>query len=118
MSGASPKPSRGQALREKHAAKLKEAKELAALYRQVYKRDQYRCVACHRSVVVGAIDDFKRAHPHHVKPRSLHPNSPQLHTTENVTTLCNLCHADVGDRTLVIRGNADLGVEIRREGVA
>lgn len=106
------KPSRGQALRAKHAAKIAEARELAALYRSVYKRDGYRCVVCHRHVVVGSPDELKRAHPHHIVPRS--KPSPETHTTANVCTICPFCHADVGDRTLVIRGNADLGLEIRR----
>lgn len=112
------KPSRRAALRAKHAPKLAAARERTALYRAVYKRDQYRCVVCKRPVVVGAVDELKRAHPHHIKPRSLYPKDPELHTTANVCTICPFCHADVGDRTLVIRGNADLGVEIRREGVA
>lgn len=112
------KPSRGQALRAKYAAKIAEARELAALYRQVYKRDQYQCVVCHRHVVVGSPEELKRAHPHHIRPRSLNPKSPDLHTSQNVCCLCAFCHADVGDRTLVIRGNADLGVSFKREGVA
>jgi 5-methylcytosine-specific restriction endonuclease McrA len=109
---ALPKPSKGAALRAKHAAKIAEARALAALYRAVYKRDGYRCVACRRPVVVGSPDPFKRAHPHHIIRRS-NP-SPDTHTSANVTTLCVFCHADVGDRTLVIRGNADLGVSIER----
>lgn len=117
MSPASPKPSRGQALRAKHAAKIAEARELAALYRSVYKRDQYRCVVCHRHVVVGAVDELKRAHPHHIRPRSV-ADKAEKHTSANVCTVCPWCHADVGDRTLVIRGNADLGVSFKREGVA
>jgi len=109
---AFPKPSRGAALRAKHAAKLAVARALAALYRFVYKRDGYRCVACGRHVVVGSPDELKRAHPHHIVRRS-NP-SPETHTTGNVCCLCPFCHADVGDRTLVITGNADTGLDIRR----
>lgn len=111
------KPSKGAALRAKHAAKLAEARALADLYRAVYKRDGYRCVACRRHVVVGSPDELKRAHPHHIVFRSQVPARQQL-TTAAICTLCPFCHADVHDRTLVIRGNADLGLEIRREGVA
>jgi len=107
------KPSRGQALRAKHAAKLAEARELAALYRYVYRRDQYRCVACTRRVVVGSPNELTRAHPHHIRPRSLADKAVK-HTTANVCTVCPFCHADIGDRTLLIDGNADTGLEIRR----
>ena len=106
------KPSRGQALRAKHAAKLEEARQLAALYRAVYKRDGYRCVVCHRHVVVGSPEELKRAHPHHITPRSLAKRL--VLTLSNVVTVCPFCHADIGDRTLVIEGNADTGLQIRR----
>jgi 5-methylcytosine-specific restriction endonuclease McrA len=106
------KPRHGDRLRAKYAAKIAEARALADLYKAVYKRDGYRCVACKRHVVVGSVDELKRAHPHHIVRRS--DPSPDTHTTGNVCCLCAFCHADVGDRTLIIRGNADLGLSIWR----
>lgn len=110
---ALPKPSKGAMLRAKYARKLQVGRELAALYRTVYRRDGYRCVACPRPVVVGAVDELKRAHPHHIRPRSL-ASKAEKHTTANVCTVCPFCHADLGDRTLVITGDADTGLMIRR----
>lgn len=103
---ACPKPLRGDLLRAKHRAKHQDAYELSALYRQVYRRDNYACVACRRTVVVGSMDPFKKAHPHHIVFRS-RADKAAVNTTHNVCTVCPFCHADIHDHKLYIRGNAD-----------
>lgn len=110
---ALPKPRKGDMLRAKYSKKLDEGRALARLYRFVYKRDGYRCVACSRHVVVGAVDELKRAHPHHIIRRSQAAKAIK-HTSANICCVCPFCHADLGDRTLVITGNADVGLSIRR----
>lgn len=107
-----PKPSKGARLRTEQTAKNAEAHQLSALYRKVYKRDDYCCVACGTWVVVGALNELKRAHPHHIVFRS--QNKALVAVSGNVTTLCATCHADVHERRLFIRGNADGKLTIRR----
>lgn len=108
-----PKPSRSDSLRAEYAEKNKDARELGDLYRKVYRRDNYTCVACGRQVVVGSLDKFKRAHPHHIIPRSLADKAIK-HTSQNICTVCPFCHADIGDQKLFIRGNADQTLRIVR----
>lgn len=101
-----PKPSRGVRLRTKKAANVKASRELTALYREVYQRDHYRCVACKAHVEVNGLNELTRAHPHHIIRRS-HASKDIKHTTGNICTLCPTCHSDETERRLWIRGNAD-----------
>lgn len=110
------KTSKGDRLRAERTARTKAKTALTALYRKVYRRDHYRCVACGKPVVVGSTDELKRAHPHHVRPRSLVAKALK-HTSANICCLCPICHADIG-HTLFISGNADTRLTIRRTKVA
>lgn len=88
MSGLQfPKPSRGDGLRAKHTRVLRAKRTLTELYRKVYARDGYRCVACRRAVQPNTMDELQRAHPHHIVPRSLAVKAVK-HTSRNVVTLC------------------------------
>lgn len=109
-----PKPSRGARLRMKKAANEKHSRELTALYRAVYLRDGYRCVACHRVVIPNALEELRRAHPHHIVFRS-QATKAEKHTTKNVCTVCAICHGDIHDRKLFISGNADVRLTITRK---
>ena len=114
MSGlAFQKPSRGDALRAKRTRKNAAASALSALYRCVYQRDGYRCVACRKPVVVGALEEWKRTHPHHIIPRSLASKAVK-HTSQNVCTVCPFCHSDIHDKRLFITGDANKTLKIRR----
>lgn len=107
------KTPQGDRVRAKQTAKGKAAKALSVLYAVVYKRDKYQCVACGKPVVVGSPDELKRAHPHHIIPRSLAAKAIK-HTTMNVCTVCPFCHGDINDRNLFVSGNADKKLKIRR----
>ena len=109
-----PKIQKSVRLRTKQTAKAKQAKDLSALYRQVYQRDGYRCVACSRHVDPGALNELLRAHPHHVIFRS-QATKAEKHTSANVTTLCVHCHAAVHEGRLSITGNSDTKLKITRE---
>ena len=108
------KESKGARLRTKQQAKEKDAREMAALYRLVYARDKYRCVACGKRVVVGSLNELERAHPHHIVFRS--QSKALVKASTNVATVCVICHADVHDRRLFITGNADVRLTITRKG--
>jgi 5-methylcytosine-specific restriction endonuclease McrA len=108
---------KGARLRTDKAAAAKALRTLSALYRTVYQRDGYRCVACRAPVDPASLDPLKRAHPHHIVPRSLAGKAVK-HTTANVTTLCKSCHYDVHDKHLSISGNADKRLTIKRKAVA
>jgi HNH endonuclease len=113
--GALQKPAKGERLRMKKATFDRAKTALSALYATVYRRDGYKCVACKRAVTVGSPEELKRAHPHHIIPRSLAKKAIK-HTTANVCTVCPFCHADIGDKKLVITGNADEALVIERVG--
>ena len=107
------KPPKGERLRSAAAVVDVTRRTLTVLYRKVYKRDNYTCVACGRHVEPDAISAFNRAHPHHIVPRSLASKAIK-NTKENVCTVCPTCHADIGDRKLFIAGNAEKTLKIRR----
>lgn len=107
------KPAKGTRLRAKSKARGKAKADLSALYGQVYARDGYRCRACGKHVTRNAVDELERAHPHHIVFRS-RAGKADKHTTANVCTLCAVCHADVHDHTLTIRGNADQQLTMKR----
>jgi 5-methylcytosine-specific restriction endonuclease McrA len=113
VAGPQPKPSK--AARLKLTAILERAARgrLTKLYAYVYKRDGYRCVACRRVVVPNAVDELKRAHPHHIVPRA-RASKALVHTKENICSLCPMCHADVTEHRLTIVGNAEASLTIRR----
>ena len=112
-----PKPSKGARLRTKKATAAKASRELSDLYRKVYLRDGYRCVVCVRVVIPGAVDELRRAHPHHIVFRS-QATKAEKHTTKNVCTVCAICHADIHERRLFITGNADTKLVIRKLAAA
>jgi hypothetical protein len=65
-------------------AKQEKAATKAVVYRDVYRRDDYRCRACWKPVVPGSTAEFKRAHPHHVQFRSRGGQD----VADNIVTLC------------------------------
>lgn len=105
-----PKPSKAARLRDTKTDKVRAARALTALYKIVYARDHYRCVACHAHVEPNGLNALTRAHPHHVIFRS----QGGLDVTGNVCTLCPADHADVHEGRLWISGNADTQLTIRR----
>jgi 5-methylcytosine-specific restriction endonuclease McrA len=108
------KTPKGARLRMAKATAAKAVRSLSALYRTVYQRDGYRCVVCRAPVDPASLEPLKRAHPHHIVPRSL-AGTAIKHTTANLCTVCPICHADIGDKVLSITGNADRYLTIRRK---
>lgn len=85
----------------------------AGVCRAVDARDQYRCRACGRRCDLKALALLDRAHRHHVVYRSA--GGPD--ETWNVATLCAGCHDAQHRGVIDVRGNADTGLEIWRNGV-
>ena len=111
--GALQKPSKAARRRLKTIVARAERGQLQKLYAYVYHRDQYRCVACRHKVEPGSPDELKRAHPHHIVPRSLADKATR-HTKENIATVCGICHANVTEHRLEISGNAERHLTITR----
>lgn len=106
-----PKPSKGARLRTKQAAiRAAQAAQLQ-VYRAVNVRDQYRCRACEGRAHPGDVSEFTRGHHHHIVYRS----KGGTHSTRNVCLLCALCHADVHEGRLTIRGDADGELKVARK---
>lgn len=78
-------PSRLDTKRERSAAK--EA-NWRAVCKQVDRRDNYRCRACHSSVQPDAIDPLARGHRHHLQFRSKGGQD----VASNLLLLCPRCH--------------------------
>ena len=81
-------------------------------YAAVDQRDKGRCRVCGRYCTVKALALLERAHRHHVIYRSA--GGPD--ETWNVATLCAGCHAQQHGGLIDVRGNADEGLEIWKNG--
>lgn len=104
---ASPKPSAVDRIAAKKAAKRDADRQRSKIYRQVERRDNYRCRACGDPVKVGSVHELDRAHHHHIRFRSQGGDD----STPNVVLLCPLCHAAIheraGTKRLHLSGDAD-----------
>lgn len=78
-------PSRLDAKRDKVAAKEANWREVS---RQVDRRDNYRCRACHTACQPDAIDPLGRGHRHHLTFRSKGGQD----VASNLILLCARCH--------------------------
>ena len=110
MGVACPKPSKAKRLRERKAVVAAAGRAWVTLCRAVNERDKHRCRACGAFAHPYIASEIKRGHHHHIVFRSQGGKD----TRANVCLLCPVCHADVHEGRMTIKGDADGILTIKR----
>jgi 5-methylcytosine-specific restriction endonuclease McrA len=82
-----------------------------AVCRAVDARDGKQCRCCDKRSDPEATGLLKRGHRHHIVYRS----AGGTDTTENLVTLCAMCHNDEHKHRLMVVGNADVALTFHRQ---